>query len=275
MFTKQELINYAQKSVPSFKWVSGAAALLAMAAVVLEWGVNVGALALVGLILLAFAIALLGLKAITRLKPGQTSVIAVFMTWAFMLTMVAFLAMGVSSAAIDRPWPARTAIARLFEPPPDPDTHGSRRRDPPPPDPSGVARIQYDFLSTYANLARPDEILRLAEAELVELAGGQAGLRATFEFTNTWDNHLVFSPEAKFFVLRNNRGDLKRPHAFDSPPVGHVLGLNQSRTVTVTFEVTDWLRKDSGVTEVYFEAIKFTPFARAGWKFRLPRAAAG
>jgi len=281
VLSQEYLINFAKKSVPSFKWVIGAAAVLALAATVLQWGVKPLALGFLAVFLLVLAVALVVLQWIARLKPAQSSRLAVAMAWAFMLLLVAVPALALTSAATDWPWPLKTAISRAINPGPE------RLAIVPAAAPAmtfvpeltfegqDLERIQYDFMTGVTPAGRPDELLTLTKAEFGLINGKEHGWRAVFQYRNTGSQGVPLSAEAKFFTLRNNRGDTVTPVDFQGPPLAQVVGAGQTRDLAVTFATTAWHRKDSGVRELYFEVINFTPLARAGWKVRPPVAAGG
>jgi|GEM_PF-6266888 len=104
------LIKIARKTVPSFKWVIGAAALFSLAAIVIHWGLNLAVLFLVGGVLLIVAVAFIVLWWISRLSPKTASPMAAFLAWSSLLIVVAALVCVLTSATADWPWSIRTWI---------------------------------------------------------------------------------------------------------------------------------------------------------------------
>jgi len=114
MITQEKLIEFAKRSVPPFKWAIAGAALLALAAVVIEWKADLATLLLVAGVLLVAAMAFVALNWITKLKPGHSTAMAVFFAWAMLVMLVLSLGLVLSSAALNQPWPIRDHIASLF-----------------------------------------------------------------------------------------------------------------------------------------------------------------
>lgn len=111
IFTQDNLLQLAKRSVPSFKWAIGAAGLLALAAIVVKWGLNLPTLFLVAGVLLVLAMAFVALQWVSKLQAGHTSLMATFLAWSLLLMLVAALGMVLSSAALNWPWPLRSWIA--------------------------------------------------------------------------------------------------------------------------------------------------------------------
>ena len=110
MITQEWLIKTAKKTVPPFKWVIGATALMALAGIVIKWGVNLGVLFLVAGVILVCAVAFICLQWITKLKPAKTNNMAASVAWAMLLFLLAALAFVLSSAVTDWPWKLRTLL---------------------------------------------------------------------------------------------------------------------------------------------------------------------
>ncbi len=115
MWTQFKLIEIAKKSVPSFKWVIGGAAIFGLAAIILKGGAHLATSILVAGILLVFAVALIVLNWVSKLRPGKTSVMAVSMAWSFLIILVASVSCLFFSAVLDWPWPVRTWISNQFK----------------------------------------------------------------------------------------------------------------------------------------------------------------
>ena len=111
MITKDYLITAAKKAVPSFKWVIGGAASFALAAIILEWGLKLASLALIVMVLFLTAIGFIVLQWISRLKPAYTSRMSTFAAWSFLIFVVTFGGLVISSSISDKPWPLRSRIA--------------------------------------------------------------------------------------------------------------------------------------------------------------------
>jgi len=113
--TEGSLINTAIKLVPSFRWAVGAAALMALAAVVLKSGFNLATLFLVAGVLFVAAMGFIALQWISTLKPESTSRMAGFVAWSFLGFLVIGLGLVLSSAVFDQPWQFRSWIQRKIQ----------------------------------------------------------------------------------------------------------------------------------------------------------------
>lgn len=106
------LINAAKKSVPSFKWVLGSAALMALAAVIVRWGFNLATLFLVAGVLLVAAMGFIALQWVQKVDPKSRSRMAGFVAWSLLLFLIGGIGLVFSSAVMDRPWSLRSWIER-------------------------------------------------------------------------------------------------------------------------------------------------------------------
>jgi hypothetical protein len=110
MLNQESLVAAAKRIVPSFKWAVAAAALLALSATVIRWGLNLPTLFLVAGVLLVVAVAFIVLQWVSKLDTKKASVMAAFMAWSSLLFLVVALALVLTSAAFDRPWTLKTMI---------------------------------------------------------------------------------------------------------------------------------------------------------------------
>lgn len=115
IISPEGLILTAKKAVPSFKWVIGAAALLALAGIVIKWKFNLAALFLVAGILLVAGVAFIVLQWISKLKADKASVMAAFMAWSLLIFLICALLLVLISATCDRPWPIQSVIRRMLD----------------------------------------------------------------------------------------------------------------------------------------------------------------
>ena len=128
LLDQENLIKAAKLAVPSFKWVLGASGLLALAAIIVTWGVNIPTLLLVSGVTLIFAVALVVMQWISRLRPEKAVPMAGFVAWSALIILVGSLGSLFSSATLDVPWPIRTWIQRSLIPPPPPRNSDERLR---------------------------------------------------------------------------------------------------------------------------------------------------
>ncbi len=112
ILSQEGLIKTAKKIVPSFKWAIGGAGLLALAAIVLKWQLNLATLFLVAGVLLVLGMAFVALQWISKLQAGKTSMMAAFVAWSLLVMLVVSLGFVVSSAALNWPWPFRSWIEK-------------------------------------------------------------------------------------------------------------------------------------------------------------------
>jgi hypothetical protein len=113
---QEKLIQLARKSVPSFRWAIGAAGLLALAAIVAAWKINLATLLLIAAVLIMLAVAFVALNWIAKLKPGQSSTLAAFFAWSMLLMFVLAIGCVLSSAVVNQPWPIRDWISGQLQP---------------------------------------------------------------------------------------------------------------------------------------------------------------
>lgn len=283
VITPEFLVNTAKKSVPSFRWVVAAAATLALAATVLQWGASLQSLVVAAAVLLFGAVALMTLQWIAKLKPKDSSTLAVVAAWTFMGTIIVSVVLGLTSAAADTPWPLRSYIADLLRP----GRGAIDEAKPPRPSESlgafvseiefeadAVKRIQYSFAPNVVIPPQPDDFLKLTQLSWGRIGSTERGYRAVFTYRNTTGGRLTLSVRPEYFALRNNHGAEAVRVDFRGPPSGDTVGDQQERTVTVLFKTTSWHAKESGVTKVYFEVLNFLPLYRGVWEARPPAAAA-
>jgi hypothetical protein len=273
------LVKEAARKLPVFKYVIGCAALLALAGVVIKWGINLPSVLLVGGVLLVGAVALVALNWVARLKHGKANSMALFFGWSTLLLLVAMLVVVFTSAVFDAPWSLRSVIERQLGSATNPVTERSES-----PPVNFIKRFQYGpdhiTLAEYVleNQTRvtsdASEMLRLSHVEFGEIETMGNGFEITFTFTNTSGMPMILDAARKYFRLVDNRGRIAELVDFQAPAPESIVGPGQQRTIRLVFSTPGWSGKSNAASEIYLEVNGFKPVSRASWTIRAMLATA-
>jgi hypothetical protein len=289
MPSPDELIQTATRKLPVFKYVIGGAALLALASVVIKWGVNLPTLLLVAGVLLVGAVAFIALQWLSKLKAEKANAMGLFLGWSLLGLLVAALLVTFTSAVFDQPWSLRSLIERQIGPVATTNKNDPPKIEPTPapsPTPAGlfVGRILYQpqditlkeyVLENPADATDADKnLLRLTAVKMGDITGKGLGLEISFTFANTSNAPMILDAGRQYFRLATDLGREAELVDFQAPPPESIVGPGQERTIRLLFATPGWTGKQSPANEIYLEVNGFKPILRAAWKLRLYRAKA-